>query len=43
MKESVGSAVGLDSRRVKGDLKSFKEFIESRGNEAGSWRGNIEN
>jgi uncharacterized membrane protein len=43
MKESVGSAVGMDSRRVKGDLKSFKEFIESRGSEAGSWRGNIEN
>ena len=43
MKESVGSAVGLDSRRVKDDLESFKEFIESRGGETGSWRGEVEN
>ena len=43
MKESVGSAVGIDSRRVKGDLESFKEFIESRGGETGSWRGDVEN
>jgi len=41
MKESVGSAVGIDSRRVKGDLESFKEFIESRGTESGAWRGNV--
>jgi uncharacterized membrane protein len=43
MKESVGSAVGMDSGRVKGDLESFKEFIESRGGETGSWRGEVEN
>ena len=43
MKESVGSAVGLDSHRVKGDLESFKEFIESRGGETGAYRGEIEN
>jgi hypothetical protein len=43
MKESVGSAVGIDSRRVKGDLESFKEFIEGRAHETGAWRGNIEN
>jgi hypothetical protein len=41
MKESVGSAVGIDSHRVKGDLESFKEFIESRGAESGAWRGNV--
>ena len=41
MKESVGSAVGLDSHRVKNDLESFKEFIESRGKETGAWRGEI--
>jgi len=29
--ESVGSFVGFDSHRVKGDLESFKTFIESRG------------
>ncbi len=43
LKESVGSAVGLDSRRVKGDLESFKEFIEARGAETGAWRGDVEN
>ncbi|MBA3375647.1 MAG: SRPBCC family protein [Gaiellaceae bacterium] len=43
MKESVGSAVGLDSRRVQNDLESFKEFIESRGSETGAWRGDVEN
>jgi uncharacterized membrane protein len=42
MKEAVGSVVGFDSRRVKGDLESFKEFIESRGSETGAWRGEIE-
>jgi len=41
MKESVGSAVGIDGHRVKGDLESFKEFIESRGTESGAWRGNV--
>jgi hypothetical protein len=42
VKESVGSALGLDSRRVKGDLESFKDFIESRGHETGAWRGEVE-
>ena len=38
--EGVGrQPVGIDSRRVKGDLESFKEFIESRGGETGAWRG----
>jgi uncharacterized membrane protein len=43
VKESVGSMVGVDSRRVKGDLESFKEFIERRGTETGAWRGDVEN
>ena len=43
MKEAVGSVVGFDSRRVKGDLESSKDFIESRGSETGAWRGEIEN
>lgn len=42
-KESIGSALGFDSRRVKGDLESFKEFIESRSHETGAWRGDVEN
>jgi uncharacterized membrane protein len=43
VKESVGSRFGVDSHRVKGDLASFKDFIESRGSETGAWRGDIEN
>jgi len=42
MKESLGSVVGFDRHRVKGDLESFKEFIESRGSESGAWRENVE-
>jgi uncharacterized membrane protein len=41
LKEKVGSALGADSRRVKGDLERFKEFIESRGAETGAWRGEV--
>ncbi len=40
-KESVGSALGFDSRRVKGDLDRFKEIIESRQQETGAWRGEV--
>jgi len=43
MRETLGGAIGLDSRRVKQDLESFKEFIESRAHETGAWRGDIEN
>jgi uncharacterized membrane protein len=40
--ESVGDALGFMDRRVDGDLKRFKQFIESRGSETGGWRGTIE-
>jgi uncharacterized membrane protein len=40
--ENVGDALGLVSRRVKGDMKRFKEFIEERGQETGAWRGTVE-
>ena len=39
--EKVGDALGVVSGRVEGDLKRFKEFIESRGQETGAWRGEI--
>ena len=39
--ENVGDAVGVPDRQVKGDLERFKEFIESRGQETGAWRGEI--
>jgi uncharacterized membrane protein len=40
--EKIGSAIGIISQRVEGDLERFKEFIESRGSETGAWRGQIE-
>jgi uncharacterized membrane protein len=39
--EALGSAAGLDSRRVRGDLQRFKDLIESRGEETGAWRGEV--
>jgi uncharacterized membrane protein len=41
LKETLGSAIGVDDRRVKGDLERFKELIESRGAETGAWRGEV--
>ena len=40
--EQAGSAIGLDRRRIRGDLERFKELIEQRGSETGAWRGEIE-
>ncbi len=41
--EQVGDKSGMVDRRVKGDLRRFKEFIEGRGgSETGAWRGQIE-
>lgn len=39
--EEAGAALGFVQRRVKGDLERFKEFIESRGQETGAWRGEV--
>lgn len=39
--EKAGEALGIVKARVKGDLKRFKEFIESRGTETGAWRGEV--
>ena len=39
--EKVGDAVGVPKRQVVGDLKRFKELIESRGAESGAWRGEV--
>jgi uncharacterized membrane protein len=39
--ENVGDALGVVKRQVEGDLKRFKEFIESRGQETGAWRGEV--
>ena len=40
--ESVADKLGVLDRRVKGDMKRFKEFIESRGAETGAWRGDVD-
>ena len=39
--ESVGDALGVVQRRAVGDLKKFKEYIESRGVATGAWRGEV--
>ncbi len=38
--EQAGQAVGLDDRRVRADLKRFRDLIENR-DETGAWRGTI--
>ncbi len=40
--EKVGSVVGVDDHQVKADAVRFKEFIEGRGAETGSWRGEVQ-
>ena len=40
--ENVADKAGILDRRVKGDMKRFKEFIESRGSETGGWRGDVQ-
>lgn len=39
--ERVGSALDIDERAAERDLERFKEFIEERASETGSWRGTI--
>jgi uncharacterized membrane protein len=39
--EKAGDALGIVQQRIKGDLKKFKTFIESRGREEGAWRGEV--
>ncbi|GLY95976.1 SRPBCC family protein [Actinoplanes sp. NBRC 103695] len=41
--EQAGDKLGFLDRQVKGDLKKFKSFIESRGGaETGAWRGEVD-
>ena len=41
LKEKLGDALGVLSARVEGDLRRFKEFIETNEVPTGSWRGEI--
>jgi uncharacterized membrane protein len=39
--ENVGDAVGAVGQRIEGDLERFKQYIETRGQETGAWRGTV--
>jgi uncharacterized membrane protein len=39
--ENVGDKAGLLKQRIKGDMKRFGQYIESRGQETGAWRGDV--
>lgn len=39
--ENIGDALGFVSRRVKGDLERFKQFMDDRSKATGGWRGEI--
>ncbi|MFB7908312.1 SRPBCC family protein [Kitasatospora sp. NPDC056076] len=39
--EKAADVMGMVDRRVKGDLRRFKSFIEDHGAEQGGWRGRI--
>jgi uncharacterized protein (TIGR02271 family) len=39
--EKTGDALGIPSGRIEGDLKRFRDYIEERGRETGSWRGQV--
>jgi uncharacterized membrane protein len=40
--ENVGDKLGFVRGRIEGDLRRFKDFIEDRQRETGSWRGDVE-
>jgi ribosome-associated toxin RatA of RatAB toxin-antitoxin module len=39
--ENVGDAIGIFSGRVQNTIEDFKDFIESRKQETGAWRGEV--
>ena len=39
--EKIGDKLGFVSKQSEGDLKQFKDFIESRGRATGAWRGEV--
>ena len=40
--EKAADALGVVERRVRGDLVRFRDFIETRGQATGAWRGGVE-
>ncbi|TFY98655.1 SRPBCC family protein [Ramlibacter rhizophilus] len=41
MTEKIGDALGGVRKTARGNLKRFKERIESQGHESGAWRGTV--
>jgi uncharacterized membrane protein len=41
--DKVGDALGIFTSRVQHTVEEFKRFIETRGEETGGWRGEVEN
>jgi hypothetical protein len=41
-RRNVADKLGALNRRIKADMRRFEEFIEKRGREAGSWRGDVD-
>ncbi|HZO85781.1 MAG TPA: SRPBCC family protein [Verrucomicrobiae bacterium] len=39
--ENIGAALGAVGTRIDGDLKRFRDFIQTRIQETGAWRGEI--
>ena len=39
--EAAGDKLGFVTRRARGDLDRFREFLEARGRETGAWRGEV--
>jgi uncharacterized membrane protein len=40
--EKTADALGVVERRVRGDLSRFRDYIESRAQPTGAWRGRVE-
>ena len=39
--ENTANMLGVIDRRIEGDMKRFRDFIEERGQETGAWRGDV--
>ena len=39
--ENAADMLGVIERRIEGDMKRFRDFIEKRGQETGAWRGDV--
>ena len=40
--ENAADMLGVIERRLEGDMKRFRDFIEKRGQETGAWRGDVQ-